>query len=165
MFVGDVPVRTLELLADDQNMWAFKEDLGLDYTHEVIMRWGDRWPMVGGGGVKRHHLLWAHGHCDTWLDGFCRAFPAVPQNCWAALQRGDVQSAWAEVMQCENPIRDLAKHVRYGGDGLVKHAMVETAGVAPRWRRAPAPNPTEKEMDELRTFLTALGPQTQPVRI
>ena len=80
MFVGDVPLRTLELVADDPNMWAFKEDLGLDYAHEIFMRWGDRWPMVGGGGMKRHQLLWAHGHCDTWLDGFCRTFPAVSQD-------------------------------------------------------------------------------------
>ena len=27
MFVGDVPIRTLELVSDDPNMWAFKEDL------------------------------------------------------------------------------------------------------------------------------------------
>ena len=49
MFVGNVPLRTCELVEDEPNLLAFKEDIDLPYAHEVLMRWGDRWPMTGGG--------------------------------------------------------------------------------------------------------------------
>ena len=55
MLVGDVPIRTCELISATSGICAIKEDLSLDYAHEVLMRWGDRWPMVGGGGMQRHH--------------------------------------------------------------------------------------------------------------
>ena len=76
MFVGDVPLRTCELVEDEPNLLAFKEDIDLAYAHEVLMRWGDRWPMTGGGGMKRHHLLWPHG-CRSWLDVFVRSYPGA----------------------------------------------------------------------------------------
>ena len=46
MLVGDVPLRTCELIEDEPNVLAFKEDFGLDYAHEVLLRWGDRWYTV-----------------------------------------------------------------------------------------------------------------------
>ena len=152
MFVGDVPLRTCELLEDEPSILAFKEDLGLDYAHEVLMRWGDRWTMVGGGGMRRHHLLWPHG-CNAWLDVFirCQAEPVLTY--WQALQRKDAAAAWAAVMRYEVPLWKQALGVRYGFHGLMGHALLEIYGVAPRWRRAPAPNPTDAEMDGLRVFL------------
>lgn len=155
MFVGDVPIRTLELVADDSNMWAFKEDLSLDYAHEVIMRWGDRWPVVGGGGMKRHYVLWPHGSCDAWLDVFIYENLRPQKLYWDAIRREDAEEAWRVARHYEQPIWDLWPGFPAGGDGLV-HAMIEVCGVAPRWRRSPAPNATEEEMDQVRELLQGL---------
>ncbi len=157
MLVGDVPIRTCELISGSSGICAIKEDLSIDYAHEVLMRWGDRWPMVGGGGMQRHHPLWRHGHCRAWLDFFSSCFPEPAQTYWAALRRGDHRAAWASVMRWERPLRGFAAATSYGWDGLVRHALLEVYGVAPRWRRSPAPNPTDAEMDELRAFLHELG--------
>ena len=154
MLVGDVPIRTCELIADEPNILAFKEDLSLDYAHEVLMRWGDRWPMVGGGGMKRHYLLWPHG-CRAWLDTFVRCHPEPAMQYWAALQRGDTRAAWEVVMRIEYPIGQAASRARVGGNGFFQ-AMIEIYGVAPRWRRSPAANATEAEMDEMRGLLRRL---------
>ena len=156
MLVGDVPLRTCELIEDEPNVLAFKEDFGLDYAHEVLLRWGDRWTMVGGGAMQRHHLLWPHG-CSAWLDVFirCRAAPCLTY--WQALQRHDSAAAWATIRRYEQPLWQEARRVRYGFDGLMAHALLEIYGVAPRWRRSPAPNATDDELAALRTFLHGIG--------
>ena len=156
MFVGDVPIRTLELVADDPNMWAFKEDLTLDYAHEVIMRWGDRWPMTGGGGIKRHYVLWPHGNCNAWLDVFIYCNLSPQKLYWEAIKRNDLAEAWRLARHYEQPIWDLWPVFPAGGDGLV-HTMIEVCGVAPRWRRSPAPNATEEDMEQVRDMLRGLG--------
>ncbi|MAG36212.1 MAG: hypothetical protein CL878_08205 [Dehalococcoidia bacterium] len=156
MLVGHVPLGTCELISDEPNILAIKEDAGLDFAHEVLMRWGDRWAMVGGGGIKRHHLLWPHGHCRAWLDHWVRCYPHPSRTYWEAQQRGDTTAAWEMVMRYEVPLRQHMYPLRMGYDGA-KRAMLELYGVAPRWRRSPAPNATDEEMAELRVFLQELG--------
>ena len=157
MLVGNVPIGTCELIEDEPNIVAIKEDFGLDYAHEVLLRWGDRWAMVGGGAMKRHHLLWPHGNCRAWLDVFIRCYPDPCMAYWQALQRGDTRGAWRSVMRDERPLWEQATSARYGFDGFVAHAMLEAFGVAPRWRRSPAPNATDAEMEDLRQFLHGQG--------
>ncbi len=156
MFVGDVPIRACELVEDEPNILAFKEDLGLDYAHEVLMRWGDRWPMVGGGPAQPHHLLWPHG-ARAWLDIFVRWRPDIAVSYWRAQEAGDPRAAWDIIMAYERPLWEFSKRARYGIAGVVAHALLEVAGVAPRWRRSPAPNPTDAELDELRECLRGIG--------
>ena len=157
MLVGEVQIRTCELLDDEPNLCAFKEDRALDRAHEILIRWGDKWPMIGGGGMQRHHLLWPHGHCDAWLDRFICCWPEPPLNYWGALQTNDPTAAWNVIEHIEAPLTTFANTARYGRDGVSKHALLELMGVAPRWRRSPAPNATDAEMDELRDFLAGLG--------
>ncbi len=157
MFVGDVPIRTCELLEDQPDILAFKEDLTLEYAHEVLVRWGDRWPMIGGGGMKRHHVLWPQGNCDSWLDAWVRCYPAPSRSYWEALQQGDARAAWEIALRFDTPLRDFARSASYGADGVSKHALLEVYGVAPRWRRSPAANPTDAEMEQLRDFLRGQG--------
>ena len=76
MLVGHVPLRTCELIENVPNVLAFKEDLAIDYAHEVQMRWGDRWAMVTGGAHKRHVLFHPHGP-RAWLDIFHPLSPAA----------------------------------------------------------------------------------------
>ncbi len=154
MFVGAVPIGTLELVADDPNMWAFKEDLTLNYAHEVLMRWGDRWTMTGGGGIKRHYVLWPHG-CNAWLDVLIYCNLPPPKLYWEALKRNDAAEAWRLALHHEQPFWDLWPVFPAGGDGLI-HAMIEVCGVAPRWRRSPAPNATGEEMEQVRDLLRGL---------
>ena len=140
MLVGDVPIQTCELIEDAPGILGFKEDTQLDYAHEVLMRWGDRWPMVGGGGMKRHFLLWPHG-CRSWLEPFVRCCPEPAMRYWKALQRGGTDEAWDVVMRIEIPLRQVAHQFPSGYNGF-SQAMIEVYGVAPRWRRSPAPNAT-----------------------
>ena len=74
---------------------------------------------------------------------------------WAALQRGDPGAAWDIAMRIEYPIGQAASRARVGGNGFFQ-AMIEIYGVAPRWRRSPAANATEAEMDEMRGLLRRL---------
>ena len=129
MFVGDVPLRTCELVEDEPNLLAFKEDIDLAYAHEVLMRWGDRWPMTGGGGMKRHHLLWPHG-CRSWLDVFVRSYPEPAMTYWDAVQRGDNATAWATIERSELAIGPLVAACRAGGNGFFA-SMGEAHGVSP----------------------------------
>ena len=117
------------------------------------MRWGDRWPMVAGGGMMRQLLLWPAGHCNAWFDGYVHCFPQISQAFWAALQRGD---AWRVLTKYDIPITRRFTDFEAGHDGL-EHAIMEIGRTAPRWRRPPAPNPTDAQMDELRQFLHELG--------
>ena len=155
MLVGDVPIRTCELIEDEAGILGFKEDTQLDYAHEVLMRWGDRWPMVGGGGMKRHFLLWPHG-CRAWLEPFVRCYPEPAMRYWGALQRGDSAEAWDIIMQIETPVRAAAHRFPAGYNGF-SQAMIEAYGIAPRWRRSPAPNATDAEMEDVRGLLRRLG--------
>ena len=155
MLVGDVPIETCELIENEPGILAFKEDTQLDYAHEVLMRWGDRWPMVGGGGMKRHFLLWPHG-CRSWLEPFVRCYPEPAMRYWKALQRGATDEAWDVVMRIERPLRQVAHQFPSGYNGF-SQAMIEVYGVAPRWRRSPAPNATEAEMEDVRALLRRLG--------
>ncbi len=155
MLVGDVPIRTCELIEDESGILGFKEDTQLDYAHEVLMRWGNRWPMVGGGGMKRHFLLWPHG-CRAWLEPFVRCYPEPAMRYWRALQRGDTAEAWDIVMRIETPVRAAAHRFPAGYNGF-SQAMIEAYGIAPRWRRSPAPNATDAEMEDVRGLLRRLG--------
>jgi dihydrodipicolinate synthase/N-acetylneuraminate lyase len=155
MLVGEVPIRTCELIEGEANICAFKEDLGLDYAFEVLMRWGDRWPMVGGGGMKRHHLLWPHGNCPGWLDVFIYCNLAPARLYWDALKRDDSEEAWKIVMQYEHPVWAEMVGFPAGGDGFV-HTVLEACSVAPRWRRSPAPNATGEQVEQVRELLRGL---------
>lgn len=155
MFVGNVPLHTCELLEEVPNLLAFKEDTDLAYAHEVLLRWGDRWPMIGGGGMKRHHLLWPHG-CRSWLDVFVRSFPDPAVTYWEALQQNDDAAAWQTIEQSELAIAPLVAASRVGGNGFFA-SMGEAHGISPRWRRSPAPNATDKEIVDLRLALRELN--------
>ena len=156
MLVGDVPIRTCELIADEPNICAFKEDAGLDYALEVLKRWGDRWPMIGGGGQKRHYLLWPHGNCRGWLDVFIYCNLAPARLYWEAVKRNDAAEAWNVIMQYEYPVWQEFLSARVGGDGFV-HTMLEACGVAPRWRRSPAADATDEETEQVGQLLCGLG--------
>ena len=153
--VGDLPIRACEMLEDEPNIMAFKEDVALEYAHEIQRRWGDRWPLISGGLFKRHYLLWPHG-CRAWLDLFIHCCPKPAQEYWAALQRGDTAEAWRLMMRYELPLVKKGSTFRVGFDGF-SHTLLEIAGVAPRWRRSPAPNATDEEVDDLRQFVLELG--------
>ena len=60
-------------------------------------------------------------------------------------------------MRYEQKLWDLAAQVRYEKDGLFAHALLEVYDVAPRWRRSPAPDPTDEELDQLRDWLRGVG--------
>ena len=154
MLVGNVPIRTCELIEDHPNILAFKDDYALDYAHEVLLRWGDRWAMMGGGGMKRHHLLWPHGNCRGWLDIFIQWCPRPPQAYWEALQRGDTAAAWSVVMDYEVPVWDFTRRIGLQG---MKHAFLEVYGIAPRWLRSPAPYATDEQLEQVREFVRDLG--------
>jgi len=156
MMVGNVPLRTCELIEEVPNILAFKEDLAIDYAHEVHMRWGDRWAMVTGGAHRRHLLFHPHGP-RAWLDIFIRSAPQTSIEYWNALKRDDVRTAWDISMRYEKPLWEYGEAVRYGRDGLFAHALLEVYDVAPRWRRSPAPDPTDEELDHLRDFLRGIG--------
>ena len=156
MLVGMVPLRTCELIENVPNVLAFKEDLAIDYAHEVQMRWGDRWAMVTGGAHKRHVLFHPHGP-RAWLDIFIRFHPQPTVDFWNALKRDDTRTAWDIALRYEQKLWDLAAQVRYEKDGLFAHALLEVYDVAPRWRRSPAPDPTDEELDQLRDFMRGLG--------
>ena len=153
MLVGDVPFATCEALARVPGVCAFKEDASLGYAHEMGMRWGDRWTVAGGGGLRRHHLLAHHEWCPTWLDYFVCSHPAPAFEYWSAVRANDGAAAWEHVTRWELPLRDYAAATTYGWDGLVRHALPELFATAPRWRRSPAPNPSDAEMAALREFL------------
>ena len=68
---------------------------------------------------------------------------------WKALQRGATDAAWDVVMRIEIPLRQVAHRFPSGYNGF-SQAMIEVYGVAPRWRRSPAPNATEAEVEDVR---------------
>lgn len=152
MLVGHVPLETCAALENVPGICSFKEDTTVPFAHEVGMRWGDRWTLVGGGGLRRHHLFASHAWCPAWLDYFVCSHPQPAFDYWHAV-REDLPAAWSLVARWELPLRDYAATTSYGWDGLVRHALPEIFGTAPRWRRSPAPNPTDADMDKLRRFL------------
>ena len=157
MLVGAVPIATCEILERVPGICAFKEDASLDFAHEMGMRWGNRWTVAGGGGLRRHHVLAPHEWCPAWLDYFMCSHPSPAFDYWSAVRANDGEAAWRLVRRWELPVRNFAAATSYGWDGLVRHALPELFGVAPRWRRSPAPNPSDAEMATLREFLTGLG--------
>ena len=72
------------------------------------------------------------------------------------MQRGDQAAAWEVAMRYEHHVWPRFFGFRVGSDGFA-HAMLEACGVAPRWRRSPAGNATDEEVEQVRELLSGLG--------
>ncbi|OGG47152.1 MAG: hypothetical protein A3F84_19030 [Candidatus Handelsmanbacteria bacterium RIFCSPLOWO2_12_FULL_64_10] len=156
MLVGNVPFRTLEVLAETApNVVAFKEDVSMDYAYRVARLYGDRWPMIAGGGKARHLMLWPAGVRASFSIHIHFA-PEVTQAYWKVLEGGDLAEARRVVDTYDQPLFRMGETFSGGLDSLI-HCAMEVFGVASRWRRPPFVSAGEEDVERLRGFFQGAG--------
>ncbi|MBI4551718.1 MAG: dihydrodipicolinate synthase family protein [Candidatus Latescibacteria bacterium] len=156
MLVGMPPLRTLEILANmTPNVVAFKEDMDLSYSFQVARQYGDRWPMIAGGGKARHLMLWPAGVRAS-LSIYIRLAPDVPRAYWQALREGNLAEARRVVDTYDQPLFRMGETFPGGLDSL-QHCAMELFGIAPRWRRSPYVTADDEAIEQLRGFFQDVG--------
>jgi dihydrodipicolinate synthase/N-acetylneuraminate lyase len=156
MLVGNVPFRTLEILAEGSpGVVAFKEDVSVDYAYRFVRQYGDRWPMTAGGGKARHLMLWPAG-VGASFSIYIHFAPRVTQAYWRALKEGDLAEARRVVDTYDLPLFRMGESFPGGLDSLI-HAAMEAFGVAGRWRRSPYVSAGDEDVERLRGFFQGVG--------
>jgi dihydrodipicolinate synthase/N-acetylneuraminate lyase len=156
MLVGNVPFRTLEVLAEAApGVVAFKEDMGMDYSYRVARLYGDRWPVIAGGGKARHLMLWPAGVRAS-FSIYIHFAPGVTRAYWKALWEGNVEEARRVVDTYDQPLFRMGEAFPGGLDSLI-HCAMEVFGVAPRWRRPPFVSAGEEDVERLKGFFQGAG--------
>ncbi len=155
MPVGMPPFRTLEILAEtDARIVAFKEDMSMDYAFRVVGLYGDRWPMIAGGGKARHLMLWAAG-VKASFSIYVRMAPGVTRAYWKALEAGDLAEARRIADRYEAPLFNWPDFP--GGLDSLIHAALEIFGLSERWRRPPYVSAADADLEKLRGFFRGVG--------
>ncbi|MSS72920.1 MAG: dihydrodipicolinate synthase family protein [Candidatus Latescibacteria bacterium] len=156
MLVGMPPLRTLEILADTApNVVAFKEDMDISYAYRVARQYGDRWPMMAGGGKARHLMLWPAGVRAS-FSIYIHFAPEVTRAYWKALEAGDFAEACRIIDTYDEPLFRMGETFPGGLDSLI-HAAMEVFGVAQRWRRSPYISAGDEDVERLRGFFQDVG--------
>jgi 4-hydroxy-tetrahydrodipicolinate synthase len=156
MLVGNVPFKTLSILADTApGIVAFKDDIQGHYGFSVTRRYADRWVIISSGPMWLHYALWPYGS-PAWLSHAVTYAPQIAQDYWNALQQGDEEGVKENILKYDEQWWDMAATFRGGFEGLW-YASLELFGVAGRWRRPPYTSPYDSEIEVARDFWCKLG--------
>jgi dihydrodipicolinate synthase/N-acetylneuraminate lyase len=156
MLVGDVPLKTLSILAESApGVVAFKDDIQGHYGFTVARQYADRWVVISSGPLWLHYALWPYGS-PAWLSNYIVFAPQVTEAYWNGLQRGDEGRVKEVILRYDCPWWDFASTFTGGGDGLW-HTSFEIFGVTQRWRRSPYVSAGDREMEQARAFYRGLG--------
>jgi 5-dehydro-4-deoxyglucarate dehydratase len=156
MFVGELPKKTLAILASDvPGVVAFLENAGISHGFEMARHYADRFVIVSSGRKWAHYVLWPYG-CPAWISQFITYAPQVAQTYWQALQRGDTKVVKEAILNIDEPWWELADTLPGGADALW-HVALELFGVAQRWRRLPYDSADDAQMEQARALYERLG--------
>ena len=149
-------LETIRIALDESDqVMAIKDDRGGPFVHQMCMETHERCALFAGG-QKRLHLSMVPFGCDGYMSVYVTLKPELSSKYWNAVTAADFATARAIDRDFDVPLFDYAMAYP-GGWNCVFHALLEVYGVAERWKRAPYTSLSDKEVDQLRSFLTEKG--------
>lgn len=154
MIVGYPDHKLLDQLLDEPRICCFKEDGTVEYAVDTMRRYGGRWKFMTGGGLWRNFTQWPLG-CRAFMSPWCSIKPEVNQRYYEAMQRNDLKTACEVITKLDFPLFGLCAHYT-GGWQTAWRAILETMGLAQRYRRAPMPSATDADLERIKDDLRPL---------
>lgn len=155
MLVGYPPEAVLDLLVDEPNIRAFKEDGTLDYAVRTMARYGGSWRFITGGGYWRHYTQRPFG-CRAYFSWWHSFRPALGRAYENAINQGNQAELTRLMVDIEAPLFRLSADFP-GGFQSVWRGLFELNGVAERWMRPPHPSLSDSDMVRLAQACRPLG--------
>lgn len=144
------------LLHEAPNVVGLKEDYTPGFAHQACLLAHGRWAIFAGGAKETHMDMLPYG-CDGYMSIFIHHKPEIARRYWSAIERRDLAAASRIIRDYDLPLfRYIGSGFAAGGDAAL-HGMLELAGIAGRWRRAPLPSLTDEDLERLADFLTEKG--------
>ena len=150
-----IPVSVYERLGADCGVVAIKDDAPHPYGVDAMQFVRDKMAVLSGGTMKFFLLQRPYG-ADGYLSIYARCFPEVEKPFRAAYEAGRYEDAARIIEKHEMSFfRWCAANGAHFDAGI--RGMIELAGQAERWVRAPYSQLSDAQMDSLRCFLQETG--------
>lgn len=150
-----IPVSVYERLPAGCGVVALKDDAPHPYGVDAMQYVRDKMAVLSGGTMKFFLLQQPYG-ADGYLSIYARCFPEVEKPFRAAYESGRFADAARIIEKHEMSFfKWCAANGAHFDAGI--RGMIEIAGLAGRWVRAPYSQLSDEQMDSLRGFLTETG--------
>jgi len=137
------------------NVVAIKDDICGDLGRHLAILVSGRWVFFSGGQKSNHLDVWPYG-CNSYLSTLITFKPEIAHRYWQAIEARDAQQAAQIIRDFDMPFFDYICGVNGGFDAAM-HGIIELAGIAGRWRRAPYHTLNDQEMEALAAFTRQAG--------
>lgn len=134
---------------------AIKDDMGGLFAQQLAARFSGRCA-IWAGGRKQNHMNMAPFGAHGYLSTFLTFRPDIAHRYWNAWREGRLAEAVAVVRDIDMPFFDFITAHRGGFDAAL-HGILETHGLAERWRPLPYASLDDAEMERLRAWLAERG--------
>lgn len=146
---GNFPMPLLEKLVQIDSIVALKEDVGLSYYINGIIRFGKRINCFSGGGLDWFMVAQPYG-ATAYFDSYATFAPQITTRFREAVQRGDYAEETRIITKYDHPfIQNFS--------AAFWRATLEYFGIAGRYLRPPQHTYTNEEMAQVKQFYDKLG--------
>lgn len=146
---GNFSMPLLEKLVQIDSIVALKEDVGLSYYVNGIIRFGKRINCFSGGGLDWFMVAQPYG-ATAYFDSYATFAPQITTRFWQAVQRKDYAEETQIIKKYDHPfIQNFS--------ASFWHATLEYFGIAGRYLRPPQHTYTDKEMAQVKQFYDKVG--------
>jgi len=127
---------------------AVKDDWCGEFARRLGLLCHERLAIISGGQKQNHLNAWPYG-CDGYMSTLILFRPEIAHAYWRAVQAKDMAAATRIIGAHDIPLFDFLLSLPGGFDAGV-HGILETAGIAGRWRRPPYLSLGDEDMERLR---------------
>ena len=150
-----IPVCVYDNLGADSGVVAVKDDAPHPYGIDAMSHFRDNMAVLSGGTMKFFLTQQPYG-ADGYLSIYARCFPQVEKPFRTAYEAGNFAECARIIEKHEiSFFRWCAANGAHFDAGI--RGMIELAGQAKRWTRAPYSQLTDAQMDSLRGYLQETG--------
>ena len=133
---------------------AMKDDVCGEFVRKACLIAHERWAIIAGG-LKQNHMNMLPYGVDGYFSNFIMFKPHFAWSYWNAILAGNINSATDIIRDYDIPFFDYDNRVAGGRDAAI-HGILESAGLAKRYRRPPYYSLSDKEQEDLNAHISAL---------
>jgi len=150
-------LHVIERLRDEvEGIYAVKDDVCGEFGRRLSLLVYDKWAVLVGTGNKRVVLNAIPYGCDGYMSLFMYFKPELAQQFWNTVQESDSNGIRRFIAENDVPFWDILRGFGASVD-TVTHGILELAGLAERWRRAPYDSLNDEEMAKLADLMKGRG--------